>query len=337
GPAGGDVLRRPLLHGRGGPGPRPARAAGAGGGRGRAGGGGLPAGAVPAAHPRPPGLHHAAPRRAPPRRGVPPPAQPEVGPRGAAPRRPGRTMRVPWKPARPPAPACAAAVVLPLLAAAVWLRTPPLPRATLPGGSVVVGVAPAGRLLAPPREARGSSGGVGGGRRAGELPGELADLREVTFSPDGRRLAARCGALLKLWEVPAGRQEAALDVGADTTTSCGPAFSPDGRWLTFRAGGRDRTRPPGVWDVGRGREGAWGGGGGGRGFPGGRGPACSPPAGSRWPSRAGRPGPACLPSAGSACGTPGRARRSRRSWRATSGRCACWPSHPTAAPWPPAS
>jgi WD40 repeat protein len=58
------------------------------------------------------------------------------------------------------------------------------------------------------------------------LPGTV---EAIAWSNDGNRLAAASGSVVKIWDVPSGREWQSLAAHADVVTAV--AFAPDGRWL----------------------------------------------------------------------------------------------------------
>jgi hypothetical protein len=150
-----------------------------------------------------------------------------------------------------------AGVFLTSLAEAVWWLTPVLPRVTLPKATWILGLSPDGRHLVTHLNGRVTLWDVTTGRAAAELTGNLSGFREFTFSPDGHWLTASDGSLLKLWEMPGGRERVSVASGApwsDRNALAHPTFSSDGKWLAFRAGVRAEQFQVKVWNLEAGRE-----------------------------------------------------------------------------------
>jgi WD40 repeat protein len=145
-------------------------------------------------------------------------------------------------------------ILLLALAVAVWWYTPLLPRATLPKATWILELSPDGRHLVTHLKGQVTIWDVGTERPASELPGNLSEFRQFMFSPDGRLLTANGGGLLKLWDVPTGRERLALKVGppwTDGRSFANPTFSPDGKWLAFRARMPNDQYQVQVWDLKR--------------------------------------------------------------------------------------
>jgi WD40 repeat protein len=76
------------------------------------------------------------------------------------------------------------------------------------------------------------------------LRGAPDDLRGLTFSPDGRRLAVCGGAAIVLWDL---QERSVLDtIRVNSPNRCRAGFAAGGRQLVFAAGGSIIT-----WDIGR--------------------------------------------------------------------------------------
>jgi WD40 repeat protein len=76
------------------------------------------------------------------------------------------------------------------------------------------------------------------------LPHQDRTSLQITFSPDGRLLAAAGSLAVTLWHMPEGRQARTLQGGANAL-----AFSPDGKFLVTRAGISNR-----LWDTATGQQ-----------------------------------------------------------------------------------
>ena len=91
-------------------------------------------------------------------------------------------------------------------------------------------------LLVPDGEASLGVWDVARGRRSLDLLGPKGGINRITFSPDGRRIAAAgSDRAVQLWDAETGRLVATLPFDAKSIDAL--AFSPDGRRLA--AGGGD--------------------------------------------------------------------------------------------------
>jgi WD40 repeat protein len=121
------------------------------------------------------------------------------------------------------------------------------------GPAVVLGLAfsPDGKILASTR-ARGSMGGAGGipfGQPAALHPGpdsERGPVNCVSWSPDGKHLAAGLKGMIRVWDVNSGMETIRI-LGTDIVS--GIAFSPDGGRLAAGLEGKVKV-VDGSWDLG---------------------------------------------------------------------------------------
>jgi WD40 repeat protein len=151
----------------------------------------------------------------------------------------------------------AAGILFVSLAAAVWWEMPALPRGKFPAGSHILDLSPDGRFLATHQYGQGpriTLWNTATLQVAGEIPDAPPYFRRVTFSPNGRWLVATKEGLLKLWEVPSGRERDSAMSLHDERSAEPPSFSPEGKWLAFGIEGPDKWRGPiKIWDLEQGR------------------------------------------------------------------------------------
>jgi WD40 repeat protein len=101
-------------------------------------------------------------------------------------------------------------------------------------------------------------------KAAAASPKDVLEVQAVAFSPDGKTLAFSVGGKVRLWDVAAGRERAAIEPGGTHLVVESLAFSPDGRTLalgrkipSLRGEIPDRAfqdeREVSLWDVATGK------------------------------------------------------------------------------------
>src|SRR4051794_6517739 len=93
------------------------------------------------------------------------------------------------------------------LAWLAWRLVPEVPRATLPEGCEVIGLSPDGAVLVARREGRPGFWDTTTGQPLGQVADSVGGIPSAfRFSPAGDLLACTAEGVVKVWEVPGGRE-----------------------------------------------------------------------------------------------------------------------------------
>jgi WD40 repeat protein len=147
-----------------------------------------------------------------------------------------------------------AGILFVTLAVAVWWCMPVLPRGTLPKGLRILDFSSDGRILATREEGRITFWDMANLQIAGKIPEDSKGFSKFMLSPNGRWFVATRDGLIRLWEVPAGRERDAVRCEYSYIHSPDPCFSPDGKWLAYGIEGPRGIGPIKIWDLEKGRE-----------------------------------------------------------------------------------